>query len=113
MRRILRYNKYETDPLAKGSPCNQLACRGDLMPSPLPDGAVNAKFTSSARLAKGEMLFVAGPTNDDQPTFVWSQAPALQQTVHCMLSTASLSVCCVPERELVSRSSVRRMLHAA
>jgi len=83
MQTILRYNRYQTDPLAKGSPCNQLACRGDLMASPLADGAVNAKFTSSARLAKGQMLFVAGPTHDDQPVFAWSKAPAaVQQTPH-------------------------------
>jgi len=51
--------------------------------SPLADGAVNAKFTSSARLAKGQMLFVAGPTHDDQPVFAWSKAPAaVQQTPH-------------------------------
>lgn len=83
MRRVLRYNQYRTDPLANHSACNQLACRGDLLPSPVADGAVNAKFTSATRLAKGQLLFVAGPTHDDQPVFDWSTAPAsVQQTPH-------------------------------
>ena len=75
MRRILRYNQFQTDPLANRSACNQLACRGDLLHSPVADGAVNAKFTSSARLAAQELLFVAGPTADDQVPFQWSTAP--------------------------------------
>lgn len=83
MRHILRYNQFQTDPLANHSACNQLACRGDLLPSPRASGAVNAKFTSSSRLAKGQMLFVAGPTHDDQPVFVWSKAPpAVQKEPH-------------------------------
>ena len=83
MRRVLRYNRYQIDPLANHSACNQLACRGDLLPSPIADGAVNAKFTSAARLAKGQLLFVAGPTHDDQPVFKWSTAPAsVQQMPH-------------------------------
>ena len=77
MRRVLRYNRYQTDPLADHSPCNQLACRGDLMVPPSAGGAVNAKFTSSSRLARGQLLFVAGPTHDDQPVFAWSTAPLL------------------------------------
>ena len=34
MRRILRYNRYQTDPLSDKSPCDTLACRGDLLPTP-------------------------------------------------------------------------------
>jgi hypothetical protein len=83
MRRILRYNQYQTDPFANHSACDQLACRGDLMARPTAHGAVNAKFTSSTRLAKGQMLFVAGPTHDDQPVFVWSKAPpSVQEEPH-------------------------------
>lgn len=76
MQRILRYNRYQTDPFANHSACNQLACRGDLLSMPLADGAINAKFTSSERLSRRQMLFVAGPTSDDQPVFQWSAAPA-------------------------------------
>ena len=80
MRRILRYNQYQTDPFAVNrSACDQLACRGDLQKHPVPLGAVNAKFTSAARFAKQQMLFVAGPTHDDQPVFTWSTAPASVQ----------------------------------
>ena len=75
MRRLLRYNKYQTDPLANHSACNQLACRGDLLTAPRAMGAVNAKFTSAARVAQGQMLFAPGPTWDDQPVFQWSTAP--------------------------------------
>ena len=83
MQRILRYNQYQTDVLANGSACNQLACRGDLMVPPSAGGAVNAKFTSASRLAKGQFVFVAGPTHDDQPVFAWSTAPAaVQQEPH-------------------------------
>ena len=74
MRRILRYNRYQTDPLSDKSPCDTLACRGDLLPTPEAEGAVNAKFTSSYRIGMLEMLFVAGPTHDDQPVFKWSTA---------------------------------------
>ena len=49
MRRILRYNRFRTDPRANHRACNQLACRGDLMADPVADGAINAKFTSASR----------------------------------------------------------------
>ena len=78
MARLLRYNRWQTDPLANGSACDQLACRADLLvdETPAADGAVNAKFTSASRVARGEMRFIAGPTSDDQPVFQWSTAPA-------------------------------------
>merc|ERR1719401_28124 len=30
MQRMMRYNQFQTDPIARGDPCNQPACRQDL-----------------------------------------------------------------------------------
>lgn len=81
LQRFIRYNQYQTDPLAKGNPCNQIACRGDLMSRAA--AAVDAKVTSSSMLALRKVEAVSGPTHDDQPVFCWSTAPtAVQQEPH-------------------------------
>merc|ERR1719336_1113988 len=76
MQRIMRYNQFQSDPIAKGEPCKQLACRQDLASDPAkrkPFGAIDAKYTSSAHMRRGEAVIVAGPTHDDQPAFDWRQ----------------------------------------
>lgn len=74
MQRVMRYNRFDTDPLAKGSPCNQLACRGDLVTDVSKRGAfgaIDAKYTSFAHARAGQTVVVSGPTHDDQPVFNW------------------------------------------
>jgi len=80
MQRVMRYNQFETDPIASGEPCNQLACRADLSPNPTQRkafGAIDAKYTSWAHNRRGEAVVVSGPTHDDQPVFDWQAVQAL------------------------------------
>eukprot|EP00746_Dinoflagellata_sp_MGD_P141984 gnl/MRDRNA2_/MRDRNA2_74990_c1_seq1.p1 gnl/MRDRNA2_/MRDRNA2_74990_c1~~gnl/MRDRNA2_/MRDRNA2_74990_c1_seq1.p1 ORF type:complete len:258 (-),score=39.22 gnl/MRDRNA2_/MRDRNA2_74990_c1_seq1:16-729(-) len=85
MKRILRYNKFQTDPLAEGNPSWQLAARSDLQPhgTPVAGGAIDAKFTSYEHIMQGQTMVVSGPTHDDQPVFDWQVAPAaVAKTMH-------------------------------
>uniref|UniRef100_A0A7S4VGZ1 Phospholipase B-like n=1 Tax=Alexandrium monilatum TaxID=311494 RepID=A0A7S4VGZ1_9DINO len=80
MQRVMRYNRFETDPVAHGDPCSQLACRSDLSPSPRARrafGAIDAKYTSLAHVRAGRTVVVSGPTHDDQPAFDWRAVPEL------------------------------------
>mmetsp|Transcript_82953 Transcript_82953/g.231402 ORF Transcript_82953/g.231402 Transcript_82953/m.231402 type:complete len:612 (+) Transcript_82953:147-1982(+) len=79
MQRFMRYNQFQTDPLAKGEPCNQISCRADLDAGVkrAAFGAIDAKYTSSAHVRAGAMVIVAGPTHDDQPVFDWAAVPDL------------------------------------
>jgi len=77
MQRVMRYNQFETDPIAAGDPCNQLACRADLASDPSKRkafGAIDAKYTSWAHNQRGQSVVVSGPTHDDQPAFDWQSA---------------------------------------
>ncbi|EOD41193.1 hypothetical protein EMIHUDRAFT_41599, partial [Emiliania huxleyi CCMP1516] len=81
MQRTMQYNQFKTDPLAKGDPCNQLACRADLDKDAAARqtfGAIDAKYTSSAHVRADRTLVISGPTKDDQPVFDWRAVdPAL------------------------------------
>jgi len=80
LKRFMRYNDWQHDPLALNCPMNQIAARADLSPAngsdPLcllaPFGAVNAKISSSSRLKTFTAEYIVGPTHDTQPTFSWS-----------------------------------------
>eukprot|EP00928_Gymnodinium_smaydae_P010140 TRINITY_DN13808_c0_g1_i1.p1 TRINITY_DN13808_c0_g1~~TRINITY_DN13808_c0_g1_i1.p1 ORF type:complete len:636 (-),score=108.19 TRINITY_DN13808_c0_g1_i1:401-2215(-) len=83
MQRVMRYNKFQVDPIAQQDSCSQLACRADLELEPtrrMAFGAIDAKYTSSAHNRKGQAVIVAGPTHDDQTVFDWSLAPELAAT---------------------------------
>jgi len=86
MQRIMRYNKFQTDPLADANPCNQLACRGDLFNSSTTKkafGAIDAKFTSYAHVLAQDTVAISGPTYDDQVVFDWSTTdPIVSKTLH-------------------------------
>merc|ERR1740123_2451227 len=80
MQRVMRYNRFQTDPIAHGDPCSQLACRADLNPnfaSRKAFGAIDAKYTSLAHMREDRTVVVSGPTHDDQPAFDWRLAPEL------------------------------------
>jgi len=88
MKRIMRYNKFQTDPLSvcKCTPPysgeNAIAARSDLNPAngtyPISalghrcHGATDSKITSSTLIAQGITMAISGPTADDQPPFQWS-----------------------------------------
>mmetsp|Transcript_53706 Transcript_53706/g.154160 ORF Transcript_53706/g.154160 Transcript_53706/m.154160 type:complete len:371 (-) Transcript_53706:163-1275(-) len=76
---ILRYNKFQSDPIAHAEPCNQLACRSDLGKPGVRTafGATDAKYTSSRLVQRGETVIQSGPTHDDQPVFDWRAVPEL------------------------------------
>lgn len=89
LKKLMRYNDFQHDPIAKGCPMNQLASRGDLSPKGLEGcyraafGAVNAKITSSKRSDGFTADIVAGPTHDTQPVFSWTpEIDAEFQTAH-------------------------------
>lgn len=103
MQRIMRYNRYQTDPLARGNTCNQLACRKDLpnmlvasksvggggtntadpAAATMAFGAIDAKYTNFAHMRAKRTIAISGPTHDDQPVFDWTQADlSVQKTPH-------------------------------
>ena len=75
--RFLRQNRFQTDPISAGHPCDTIACRGDLdKNSPAGVGAIDGKVVSATMLWNRTLAIVAGPTHDDQPVFDWDTAPA-------------------------------------
>jgi len=81
MQAMMRFNHWQTDPLALGNAANQIASRGDFANGLNGDtfgcaGATDAKIVSLAiRDHAGPLGFVniASPTYDSQPAFVWSE----------------------------------------
>lgn len=81
-KKLLRYNDFENDKLSLNNPVYALAARYDLRTNNTNYcyGAVDAKFTSYNNL-KGQteklIYLVNGPTNDQQPTFVWPNSTCI------------------------------------
>jgi len=81
MKRIMRYNQYQTDPLSLQDACRQIAARCDLNPpwanNPLNSysafGAIDAKITDDRLSPSRTVLAVSGPTWDSQCPFAWTQ----------------------------------------
>jgi len=83
MRRIMRYNQYQTDPYSQAgggatvpnSPdaCLAIACRGDLEVPPRDLGNTDAKLVSREDVLNMRIEAVSGPTSDDQVPFDWSK----------------------------------------
>lgn len=90
MYQVMRYNDFRNDPLAV---CNctppytaiaAIAARNDLNDPngyyPVPtygfrgSGAIDAKVTSKKLMNRLEFVAISGPTYEQQPPFVWSQA---------------------------------------
>jgi hypothetical protein len=80
MQRIMRYNEWQTDVLAKKDSCKQISARCDLNPpwavDPLNSysafGGVDSKITSNALSSSRVAMAVNGPTWDSQPPFAWT-----------------------------------------
>jgi hypothetical protein len=76
MRRIMRYNEWQTDPYSLGSPENAIASRADMADAGKPccaGGNIDAKIVGKADVAAMRFEGTSGPTHDTQPVFEWSQ----------------------------------------
>ncbi len=101
MIRMMRYNKYTTDPLSRCDGCNPpysgentISARSDLNPADgvypfdalghRDHGATDMKVTSNELMRSREFIAVCGPTYDDEDItpFVWSQADFGNSTNH-------------------------------
>ena len=75
-KKIMRYNNYKYDDLSYGHPILTLASRYDLIGGNYSAcfGATDVKFVSVKELLEGKSYahIISGPTNDQQPTFSWS-----------------------------------------
>eukprot|EP01114_Cavostelium_apophysatum_P002950 TRINITY_DN1265_c0_g1_i1.p1 TRINITY_DN1265_c0_g1~~TRINITY_DN1265_c0_g1_i1.p1 ORF type:complete len:530 (-),score=124.52 TRINITY_DN1265_c0_g1_i1:37-1626(-) len=73
MKKIMRYNKWQVDPLSLGNACNSISARCDLNPeNPSPFGAIDGKIANSETVKSIQSQAVAGPTWDSQPPFAWT-----------------------------------------
>eukprot|EP00928_Gymnodinium_smaydae_P069957 TRINITY_DN538_c0_g4_i1.p1 TRINITY_DN538_c0_g4~~TRINITY_DN538_c0_g4_i1.p1 ORF type:complete len:606 (+),score=76.61 TRINITY_DN538_c0_g4_i1:37-1854(+) len=82
MQKLMRQNKFRSDPVAQQDPCRQIACRADLNPNRSDQrlfGAIDAKYSSAAHNRDGRIVVIAGPTHDDQPVFDWAEVLHLAQ----------------------------------
>jgi len=79
---MMRYNQFQTDPLANRNACNGISSRCDLN-TPFvtksgggpyaPFGGIDCKTTDNIMQATQSALAVAGPTWQSQPPFAWTQ----------------------------------------
>jgi len=81
MKKVMRYNKYQTDPESEGCPGQTIAARHDL-PSlgkkqcdvtRRLNGATDAKITTYQMARHHAAWLQTGPTHDDQKPFDWTQ----------------------------------------
>lgn len=81
MARVIAWNDYQHDPIAHG-PSDAISMRGDLVKGGArAGGGIDAKYSTLAAAASGLVSHGrAGPTNDDQPPFCWTEEFA--QTPH-------------------------------
>jgi len=81
MRRIMRYNEYQTDPLSQHDAGKAISARGDLnvpwLSQPyVPYGAfggIDSKITEASMVHDRRAIAVSGPTWDAQPVFAWNE----------------------------------------
>ena len=76
-KKMMRYNDFKNDNESHNEPSLTIACRYDLryeLERQHCYGATDVKFASVKELLEGKNLIhiISGPTNDQQPTFSWS-----------------------------------------
>ncbi|EGC38000.1 hypothetical protein DICPUDRAFT_46100 [Dictyostelium purpureum] len=80
---LLRYNKFQTDPLSHGTPFYAICSRYDLLSDdPKPFGCTDTKVTSYNNLLENSVLAISGPTTDNQKPFVWSSNSNFMNVAH-------------------------------
>jgi len=80
MKRIMRYNQYQTDPLSLQDACRSISARCDLntpwlnnsLNSYSPFGGIDSKITDASMVPNLDSIVVSGPTWDSQPPFAWT-----------------------------------------
>jgi hypothetical protein len=80
MKRIMRYNQYQTDDLSLHDACKQISARCDLnTPWAGPTlngwaafGGIDSKITDNDLIKTQSAWAVSGPTWDNQPPFAWT-----------------------------------------
>lgn len=75
VKRLIRYNNFQNDPLAQGDACHQIAARCDLnQPGKRAEafGAIDAKVTNVQLAKRNAAVAQSGPTHDQEPVFVWT-----------------------------------------
>lgn len=78
---IMRYNDFQNDPLAHGSPWNAICSRGDLASSPDSGGCLDGKVGAASLFAAKATYVINGPSTGslppggNLPPFSWSQFP--------------------------------------
>jgi len=81
MKRIMRYNEYQKDPLSLHDACRSISARCDLntpwtantLNSYSAFGAIDSKITDDQMVLRMESLAVSGPTWDSQSPFAWTR----------------------------------------
>lgn len=84
-KRVLRSNRWKTDPLSEGHPIAAVCGRGDLDPeNPVARGCFDTKVTSWSMAQQMQAEVVNGPTTDfwpwSVPPFRWSEAVVANMT---------------------------------
>lgn len=87
MKRELRLNQFQTDPISKGDPTYAISSRKDLKPTASSSmyeatGGVDSKVISYSGMIAGITYAQSGPTHDDQTPFQWSGSLWENSTVH-------------------------------
>jgi len=80
MKRIMRYNEWQTDPLSLQDACRGISARCDLNPPWVQNslngyvafGGIDCKVTDNKMVKRLESSAVSGPTWDSQPPFAWT-----------------------------------------
>jgi len=81
MKRIMRYNEYQTDPLSESDACRGISARCDLNTPWAVNGTLNgwaafggidSKITDNLLIQQMTAWAVSGPTWDSQPVFAWT-----------------------------------------
>jgi len=79
---FMRYNDFQNDPFSEGNPHYAIASRQDLdSTSPIAEGAIDTKITTSQLYSSLTTIAIAGPTTQNQPVFAWSGQWASQSHV--------------------------------
>jgi len=77
MKRMMRYNQWQTDPLSLGDACNSISARCDLDPPgngmPQAFGGLDCKISDTENVLSMNTKAVSGPTWDSQPVFAWTE----------------------------------------
>jgi len=81
MKKIMRYNEYQTDPLSLHNACSSISARCDLNVPWTENsshnyaafGGIDSKITDHVLVSNMEAHVVAGPTWDSQPPFAWTR----------------------------------------